>query len=124
MLYPVWPSGIPHESEVDFWKGKPFKAPLSTDIDGGNTRNRRRPGDKVGRYGWGRHLEADEMELFAAFLEEIAGGTARFVMPVSLYGYAHENRVVQIVGDSLDLQSDGKTLTTFSLDVYPASMLP
>lgn len=125
MTYLEWPSGVSYRSEQEYWKGKPYRAPLKTDMDGGNVRVRRRPGDKVGTYGWGRRFTETEMGLFISFFEDDLNlGTAKFIMPVSLYGYAYTNRVVQIVGDSIDLQTDGMTATTFSLDVYPASMLP
>lgn len=124
MTYLEWPSGVSYRSEQEYWSGEPFKAPLETEMDGGNTRGRRRPGDNVGRYGWGRRFTEEEMALFETFLEDTANGTARFIMPVSLNGYSYVNRVVRIVGGSLKLQTDGMPTTTFTLEIYPASMVP
>lgn len=47
MAIPVWPTGIPYMPLVDSLSGKPYLAPIPSEMDGGNVRQRARPGDNV-----------------------------------------------------------------------------
>ena len=126
MAYANWPSTVPHEPWASAWSLKPARAPLETEMEQGNVRLRRRPGDDLATMSWGRSLTSAQMNAFRSFLETINGGTARFTMPVMMGGIACETRLVQIVADSLQysMTAGGRTIVQMTLLVFPATMVP
>jgi len=126
MSLPTWPSDVPYRSLPDGWGAKPYRTPLETDMDGGNVRVRRRPGDGLGTMSWKVELTAAQMASFRSFVETtLRFGTARFSMPVTLDGSTYETRTVQIVGGSLQYSTPGGGVAAVQMDlrVFPASVV-
>lgn len=127
MAYAEWPATIPFRSERSPWGYVPGREALATEMEGGDTRQRRRPGDGVGMARWGRGLTAAQMVAFGDFLATIGDGAARFLMPVSLDGQTYTTRVVQIIGGAGGIQYGSigaETMVSFSLLVLPAELVP
>lgn len=125
MTAPVWPVTVPYESSPDRWSIKPVRAPLKTEMEAGNVRIRRRPGDNLKVMRWGRILTTAEFEAFTTFIEDtIYGGTARFTMPVSLNGATYVDRIVQIDAETIDDSHLGglQVAVSFAAFVFPASV--
>lgn len=129
MAYASWPATVPHECEAAAFTRRPYREMIATDMEGGNTRVRSRPGDNVETVTWARRFTADQLAAWKAFLADtIARGTARFLMPIWT-GAAYEVRVVQIVGGGGGVSEvvTGRGLYTrvsFSLLVLPAELVP
>ncbi|MGA0561694.1 phage head spike fiber domain-containing protein [Ancylobacter sp. VNQ12] len=127
MAYADWPAGVPFRPERDNWNGAPGREALATDMQGGDVRQRWQPSDDLATLQWGRGLTAAQMGAWEAFLASIAGGAARFLMPVSLDGQAYELRVVQIKGGKGGLRYAPlgvETLVSLALYVFPAVLTP
>ncbi|PZQ79283.1 MAG: hypothetical protein DI549_20470, partial [Ancylobacter novellus] len=127
MAYVDWPAGVPFRPERDNWNGVPGREALATDMQGGDVRQRWQPGDDLATLQWGHGLTAAQMASWEAFLATIAGGAARFLMPVTLNGQAYELRVVQIKGGKGGLRYaslGAETLVSFSHYVFPAALTP
>ncbi|MDF2809308.1 MAG: hypothetical protein K0S56_339 [Microvirga sp.] len=127
MAYAEWPSAVPFRPERSAWGYVPGREVISTEMEGGDTRQRRRPGDGVGTGRWGRGLTGAQMASFTAFLATIGGGATRFLMPVSLDGQTYTTRVVQIIGGAGGIQYGSigaETMVSFSLLVLPAELVP
>lgn len=127
MAYADWPAGVPFRPERGNWNGVPGREALATDMQGGDVRQRWQPGDDLATLQWGRGLTAAQMASWEAFLSTIAGGAARFLMPVSLNGQAYELRVVQIKGGKGGLRCaslGAETLVSFSHYVFPTVLTP
>jgi hypothetical protein len=126
MAIPVWPSGVPNSPLRDSWKVKRFRAPLETEMEGGNVRARRRPGDNLIEMQWSRVLNSTQMAAFETFVETtIYGGAARFTMSVSLDGLSTTSRTVQMRPGSLEYTSFSPVLAqvSFTMFVFPASVV-
>lgn len=129
MAYASWPATVPYECEAVAFTRRPYREMLETEMEGGNTRLRSRPGDKVETVTWARRFTADQFAAWRSFLSDtIARGTARFLMPI-WNGAAYEVRVVQIVGGGGGVSEavTGRGLFTrvsFSLLVLPAELVP
>lgn len=127
MTYPEWPIDLPYRPWRDMWNYVPGREALQTEMEGGDTRQRRRPGDDVGVMQWGRTFTEAEMATWDGFLSDTSGGVARFIMPVPTNGAIYQLRVVQIVGGAggVSLSAVGvETQVSFSLVVFPADMVP
>lgn len=126
MSYPVWPAGLPHQSAAADWQVQPFRAPLQTEMEAGNVRARRRPGDGVATMRWSRYFKDAEMASFETFVVTTYNLTQRWVMPVSVNGRTYENRVVQMVDGPPTYASaaPGIIRVSMTLLVYPADMTP
>lgn len=126
MSYAEWPADVPFRPERDMWGVKPLRDPPETQMEGGNVRRRRRPGDRLAMMRWGRQLKPAEAASFFAFLSSIGDGTQRFLMPVCLDGSTYAPRVVQITGGIPEQVTPGGGWLTvnLSLFVFPAEMAP
>ncbi|WGD32007.1 hypothetical protein AncyloWKF20_09385 [Ancylobacter sp. WKF20] len=126
MSYVEWPSSLPYASAAADWQLQPFRPFRQTTMEGGNVRNRRRPGDDVATMRWSRIFKEGEMEAFEAFVAETAGLSARWVMPVSVNGSTYERRLVQLSGDPPEYTSPatGITRVSMTLIVFPPEMTP
>lgn len=100
MSYLHWPAGLPYQSGASDWQVQPFRAPLQTEMDGGNVRTRRRPGDDVATMRWSRIFTDEQMAVFEGFVAATFNLAQRFVMPVSVNGRTYEDRIVQLSGDA------------------------
>lgn len=127
MTYPEWPLDLPFRPWREAWNYVPGREALQTEMEGGDARQRRRPGDDVGSMQWGRTFTADQMAAWKSFLVTISGGAARFLMQVPTDGANYEARVVQVVGGSGGVSYSAvgvETQVSFSLVVFPADMVP
>lgn len=126
MAYPVWPATLPHEQAVGDGTGLMFREPIETEMDGGDIRRRRRPGDDVARKRLAFRFDATQTATWSTFVRTtLNNGSARFVMPVSVDGLACEDRVVQIIGaPSYDGRAGSLRLFSFEAWIFPSSMTP
>jgi lysophospholipase L1-like esterase len=86
MATPFWPSSLPHEPVLGSWQIEALNlAPLATDMEGGNTRQRRRPGSNVMTINQTLSMTIEQLTTFKAFVRNaLKEGTSRFRMPVWL----------------------------------------
>jgi len=125
MSLPVWPATVPYEPLRDAWDVKPFRDPLETEMEAGNVRARRRPGDALPLLKWSADLSAAEFAAFRAFVSgSLFGASVRFTMPVSLDGTAFSARTVQMRAGTLGWSASGdKVRVAFDLYVFPVSVV-
>jgi hypothetical protein len=99
MPLPSWPSGVPYQVRRDEWEmADSFRPPIETEMDGGNLRACRRPGDDVAVIRQTiRMTPAQADTLFAFIRDDLVNGTGRFTMNVWL-GTTYQERLVQFVG--------------------------
>lgn len=97
MPLPIWP--VSHIPDLNSISGiKRMLDPIATEMEGGNTRLRTRPGDNVATLSQTINLTAAEHAIFVAWVKDTLGnGTARFSMSVRL-GTACETKVCQFSG--------------------------
>jgi hypothetical protein len=98
MTLPAWPS-INSKPLRDSWSmPKPALAPLESDMDGGNTRRRARPGDNVAEIDQTIVLSAADYATYDAFYRATLGnGASRFTMSVWL-GTGFATKTVSFIG--------------------------
>lgn len=127
-----WPASLPYQREASGSESRPSRAQPETEMEGGNVRLRRRPGDRLRTEPWSRRLAPEAYGVWSVFLAEtIAQGTRRFLMPVwagSSAGDGYELRLVQISGGAGGVSEapTGRGLymhVSFSLLVFPAEMV-
>jgi hypothetical protein len=108
MPLPAWPNDVPYLQRRQDWKiTQPFIGPIETEMDGGNVRQRSRPGSNVATVEWRRRMTTAQHASFDTFVRAtLSNGTARFTMPVWL-GSSYVTKTVQIVKDSLAIEQDG-----------------
>lgn len=96
MPLPQWPS-IPYEPRRDSWRQESRRLPpIRTEMDGGNIRTRRRPGDNVAIISQAVDLTSDELTTLNAWVTSAIGeGVARFSMLVFLGGDGFVSKTVQ-----------------------------
>src|SRR5262249_16891047 len=77
-------TGLKDAPLVDSWQiAEAYLAPLETDMDGGNKRLRRRPGDETSRISFSILFHNSDFETFKTFVRETLNlGTTRFTMRV------------------------------------------
>src|SRR5215475_4180448 len=96
MTLPAWPIA----NAVILQNGFSLKRmldPISTDMEGGNTRERPRPGDNVATITQTVRMYPADYDTFVAWVKTtLNNGTARFTMDVWL-GTALANKVCQFV---------------------------
>lgn len=125
MSYAEWPLAVPYRPERDMWGVKPVRDAAETQMEGGNVRLRRKPGDRLATMRWGRQLNPAETAAFLAFVASIGEGTHRFLMPVCLDGSTYTIRLVQITGGLPEETTPGGGWLTVNLSllVFPAEMV-
>jgi len=62
--YADWPLAVPYRSEREPWGLSPAREALATDMESGDVRQRRRPGDDLGTMTWGRGLGPAQLSAF------------------------------------------------------------
>jgi hypothetical protein len=84
MPIPTWPVDVPTEPLRDSYANTPWApAPIVTEMEGGNTRVRRRPGDDVSLVSQTVRMKTAQLSAFKAwFKDTIGGGAGRFSAPV------------------------------------------
>lgn len=121
MALPNWPA-IPYAPQANSWQRKPWgPGPIITEMEQGNVRQRRRPGDKVALVTQTIRFAAAELATFETwFGDTLGGGTGRFRADV-WNGASFDNRVCQF-NLSSPLQygavTDDVTDVTMQLRVY------
>ena len=97
--------------------------PITTDMEGGNTRQRPRPGDNVGTITQKVRMSLADCDTFVAWVKTtLNNGTARFTANVWL-GTAEANKVCQFIQPGTKLIYDPGNLAdaidvTMTLRVY------
>jgi len=95
MAVPSWPSGIPYESLKDGFSNSPFLTPIQTEMEQGNVRLRRRPGDNVAIIQQSIPMTRAEYETLVAWGKGTIGNwTGRFSTLVWL-GSSYQTKVCQ-----------------------------
>jgi hypothetical protein len=95
MALSTWPD-VPSQPQVDGFQQTPWSAPaIVTEMNGGNSRSRRRPGDNVTALLQRIRMTDSQLATFESwFSETLGGGAGRFTMDVWT-GAAYENKVCQ-----------------------------
>jgi hypothetical protein len=96
MALPAWP--IPNSLILqDGYSLQRTLDPITTDMEGGNTRERPRPGDNVGTITQTVRMSPADYDTFVAWMKTtLSNGTARFTSDVWL-GTALVNKVCQFI---------------------------
>jgi hypothetical protein len=120
MPLPAWPNDVPYLQRRQDWEiTQPFIGPIETEMEGGNVRQRSRPGSNVATVQWRRRMTTAQHASFDAFVRAtLSNGSARFTMPVWL-GAGYVTKTVQVVKDSLAIEQDGLFVSvSMTLRVY------
>jgi hypothetical protein len=117
MALPAWPDGIPYDPLTDgFSPIDRVLPPIATDMEGGNQRQRPRPGDNVGTIGQTIIMTYDQFNVFTPWWKTtLNNGTARFTAPVWT-GTQFETKVCQFAPDGKPKDSE------FSPDLRAVTM--
>lgn len=121
MALPVWPTTVEHRPAPSMWAPPTFTTPRATQMEGGNTRLRIKPGDAVATSRWGQDLNGLQVDAFRTFYRDTLGnGAGRFTMPVCLDGVSYESRTVQIASGTLSISAfeGGGALVSFEMTVF------
>lgn len=124
MAIPDWSTDVPHKPLKDSFKMQPWGAPpIVTEMQGGNVRIRRRPGDNVSLVSQTIRMTDAELTAFKSWFDTtISGGSSRFRLDV-WNGTAYANKVCQFnlaTPLQYDVQAEGVTDVTMELRVYEA----
>ena len=96
MALPAWPI----EKTIILQNGFQLQRaldPIATDMEGGNTRQRPRPGDNVGTIAQTVRIDNEDYDALVEWIKTtLNNGTARFTMDVWL-GTALANKVCQLI---------------------------
>ncbi|UFX42060.1 hypothetical protein HAP47_0022625 [Bradyrhizobium sp. 41S5] len=85
MALPTWPAVNYRPQKSGFQITKRFLDPIATDMEGGNTRERPRPGDNVGTVVQTINLTLAEHDVFVAWVRDTIGnGSGRFTASIWL----------------------------------------
>lgn len=106
---------------IDSWsKPESYIPPRATEMDGGNTRLRRQPGDDAFQLQFDILYTATELATFRNFVKTtLGGGISRFTMRVWT-GAIMETKTVQFIQPYSETpQPPGHTQVSFRLKVYP-----
>ncbi len=97
MALPSWPIAKYQPVMDGFGPIKRALDPLATDMEGGNTRQRPRPGDNVGSITQTIYVSPEDHDTVVEWVKTTLNlGTARFTMPVWL-GSSYVTKTVQFV---------------------------
>lgn len=118
-----WPTGVPYKPLAGSWSmPEPFPAPIETEMEGGNVRKRRRPGDNFARIEFRIAMTREEWDtLFSWMKSDISNGTQRFTMQVWL-GSSFVSKTVQFAPQFIPSAAEhGRAVAvTMNLRVYGA----
>lgn len=121
----AWPA-VPYAPIRDSWKRAPFLPPIRTEMEGGNVRMRRRPGDNVAIISQVVEMTESELSTLDAWVvSDIGSGVGRFTMSVWL-GSAFQSKTAQFEAGSGDFPyavsavTDGVVRVTMALRVFDA----
>lgn len=96
MAIPAWPDGVPYRPDMNSEQPVPrYLDPIKTDMEGGNQRQRARPGDNVGMVSYTVRMTKAQFATFDDWRKNtIGGGSGRFSVPVWM-GAAFVTKVCQ-----------------------------
>lgn len=121
MTLPAWPDGVRYAPDLNsISELKRFLEPIQTEMEGGNLRQRTRPGDNVGSFSQTIVMPTAQFSTFVAWIKSALGnGTSRFTANVWL-GAGFENKVCQFVNGGPTYKPVGtrSVAVTMSLRVY------
>ncbi|MGJ5036598.1 hypothetical protein ACQR13_21030 [Bradyrhizobium sp. HKCCYLRH3059] len=121
MTVPAWPDGVRYAPDLNSVPEiSRFLPPLETEMGGGNTRRRARPGDNVGAISQTIVMPRAEFAIFVDWVKTtLNNGTSRFSMPVWL-GNGFEVKVCQFTKGGLTEKPTGtrSVAVTMSLRIY------
>jgi hypothetical protein len=122
MALPAWPIATYRPDPDSFQPIQRMRDPVATEMEGGNIRQRPRPGNNVGTITQTIWISAAEHDTFVAWVKGTLGnGTGRFTAYVWL-GSAYLNKVCQFVkpgsGPKYAWLSTDKVAVTMTLRVY------
>lgn len=109
MTLPVWPAGVPvRPIEGSFQVAETAPAPLTTDMNAGTTRSRRKYTLRVAKLGFSLFLTNAEAALLQTFHETTLGdGAARFTLSLPWRG-AFVTRVAKFAAPPSYLPAGGR----------------
>ena len=101
MAVPVWPAGVPSAPQrASLQISRAFNAPVSTEMEGGNTRERPRGTLQYRLMSFDIRMTPAKFALFDAFVsDDLARGTKRFDMPI-WDGAALSTKTVKLSGET------------------------
>lgn len=117
MTLPTWPISSYAPQQDSYGPLQRALDPIATDMEGGNTRERSRPGDNVGSLTQTIRMAMADYDTFTAWVKGTLGnGTGRFTMNVWM-GSSFVSKTVQFI-------KPGTTLTAayISTDVVAVTM--
>ncbi|MGJ5163157.1 hypothetical protein [Bradyrhizobium sp. HKCCYLR1051] len=122
MTLPTWPIATYMPIQDGFAPIQRMREPISTDMEGGNTRQRSRPGDNVGTLTQTLWITNAEHDTLVAWIKDTLGnGTGRFTMNVWL-GTGYVSKTCQFVKGGAGVRyawlSTTEVAVTMTLRVY------
>jgi hypothetical protein len=119
MTLPVWDTNVPSRARDGWQMTEPNLAPLASEMDGGNVRLRRRPGDNVAKIMYPLIPLTDaQFALFRTFYRTtISGGVSRFTMSL-MTDNAVETKTVQFEKPPAFSKEGAYWMVTLPLRVY------
>lgn len=99
MALPVWPAAVPSRAREGWQMPEMFRAPLATEMNGGNQRLRSQPGSNVALINYPLvPLDDEEWTVLDTFFRvDLKNGSSRWTMPLYI-GTGTVTRVVQLEG--------------------------
>ena len=122
MALPAWPIASYVPVPDGFAPIQRSRDPIQTDMEGGNIRQRARPGDNVGTITQSMWMTMAEHDTFVGWvMDQLGGGTGRFTMPVWL-GSSYVTKTCQFDQPGTKLTyawlSVDRVVVTMTLRVY------
>lgn len=122
MTLPTWPISAYMPVQDGFQPLQRMLDPIATDMEGGNTRERPRPGDNVGTITQTIWMSMADHDTFVGWVKTtLNNGTARFTMNVWL-GSSYVSKVCQFIKPGTQLKygylSATEVAVTMTLRVY------
>ncbi len=119
MPLPAMPADVPYRPRRAEWQmTQPYRPPLRTAMNGGNTRARARAGDNVATISQTIRMTPAQYNVFDAFVRgDLANGTGRFTWKVFL-GSAYAQKTVQFAEDPVPAEGGLRVAVAMKLLVY------
>jgi hypothetical protein len=117
---PAYPNTVPHLPDLSSFDIARYLPPLRTEMEGGNTRARKRPGDDVATISQSIPMTTAQWGTLLTFVKTtLVNGTARFTMDVWDGIQCQEDRTVMLAGEPKPTRlGAGKVLVSFPIRVY------
>lgn len=122
MPYPSWPTGVKYKPlRSDYSIVAPHLPPLTTDMNGGNTRSRRQFTSAIGQIQVSIQMPDAQFNTFAAWERDTLGhGSSRFTLPIYYRGGGWVTKTCWIEKGSYSARPDeaaGHMRVTMTLNV-------